>query len=120
MKTKLNITGVQPLKSGVNPKTQKAWTLFKYTIDSVLVDKEAYTSFTSFSGHENGEQEIDLEVNVNGQWKNLREVSAQSPLGKKLADLEKRVKALEDARGGKGPTGDGYDDIPVINDSVDF
>lgn len=116
MKTKTNVTGMQVLKSGINPKTNKAWTLFKYTIDPVTVDGESYTSFTSFTGHEEGAFEADLEVNVNGQWKNLREVAPQSPMGKKFADLEKRVAALE-ALTKKGKI---EPEIPVINSDIDL
>lgn len=119
MKIKVNITGVQPLKSGVNPKTQRPWTLFKYTCDAIKVDGDAYTSFTSFTGHENGPTELDLEVNVNGQWKNLREAAVQSALGKKLADLEKRVAAVEKAVSSSKPVS--YDeDVPVIGEDVEF
>jgi len=95
MKNNVNITAVQVLKSGVNDKTKKAWTLFKFEIDPITIEGASYTSFTAFNAHPEGKLEVDLEVNVNGQWKNLREVSPMSPAGKKLADLEKRVALLE-------------------------
>lgn len=95
MKTNVLITAVQVLKSGVNDKTKKAWTLFKYEINPITIEGASYTSFSSFTAHPEGPYEADLEVNVNGQWKNLREVSPMSPAGKKLADLERRVALLE-------------------------
>lgn len=96
MRRKVKIVGTEVLKSGVNAKTKKAWTLMKVHIDPITLEGTEYTSFSTFNGHKEGIEEVELEVNINGQWKNLREVMPKSAVAQKADDLEKRVTALEE------------------------
>lgn len=120
MKTNVLITAVQVLKSGVNDKTKKAWTLFKYEINPIAIEGASYTSFSSFTAHPEGPYEADLEVNVNGQWKNLREVSPMSPVGKKMADLESRVARLEKYINNRGAGEASLPTVKVDDADLDF
>lgn len=115
-KLKLTIEDVQVLKSGVNSKTGKAWTLFKFTIKPVKIGERVYANFTSFNGHEKGEVEVDVVEKMNGQWWNLNEdsTSRAGKLETRLEQLERDVAELKKLAQRTNP------EIPVINeDEVD-
>lgn len=93
---KVSITNNRVIKSGPSKNGKGNWSLYEYELaHPVNVDGELFNKFTSFNGHPHAEIELDLEVRVNGQWKNLSETNAKSKLQIKFDEIERRLNQIE-------------------------
>lgn len=135
---KVSITGNRVIKSGPSKNGKGNWSLYEYELaHPVKVGNELFDKFTSFNAHPHADIDLDLEVRVNGKWKNLSETNAKSKLQIKFDEIERRLNTLEKALNTLGeratiktvdsvvapksdsrPIVKGMGQIPVIEDDI--